>query len=233
MAARYASGFDDACTFLRDSEAAHAAELEEERKQAEAERTAKERELEQAKALAEAQRQRADEQAAARIQARRATWVMAAILALALGAAGFGWHQMRLAQTQSKVALAYLAISGSYRAAREDASLGGLLALQGLSLARSVNDRTARLKAADQVRRAMNSRLLWSSPPGDDVNAIAFTPDGRHLAAASGKLLRLWDVETGGEEKPIEHDADVKAEAAIYGVNDTTTTRCSTPNGNP
>jgi len=216
-AARYAPGFDDACAFLRDSEAAHAAELEEERKQAEAERTAKERELEQAKALAEAQRQRADEQAAASIRQRRLSWGLAAILALALGAAGFGWRQMQLAQKQSKVALAYLAISGSYRGARKDPSLGGLLALQGLSLARSVHDRTARTKAADQVRRAMNLRLLWSSPPGptgDDVNAIAFTPDGQHLAAASGKLLRIWDVETGREEhptKPIEHVAEVKA----------------------
>ena len=63
----------------------------------------------------------------------------------------------------------------------------------------------------------MNSRLLWSlppGPPGGDVNAIAFTPDGQHLAAASGKLLRLWDVETGGEEPPktrIEHKENVKA----------------------
>ena len=125
--------------------------------------------------------------------------------------------QTKEAEKQSKVALAYLAISASYRAGRKVPFLGGLLALQGLSLARSVNDRTARMKAADQVRRAMNSRLLWSSPPyfpGGDVNAIAFTPDGQHLAAASGKLIRLWDVETGGEDPPktpIEHDADVKA----------------------
>src|SRR5262249_5774989 len=223
-AARDPPGFDDACALLRDSEAAHAAELEEERKQAEAERTAKERELEQAKALAEAQRQRADEQAAASMRQRRLSWGLAAILALALGAAGFGRRQMQVAQEQSQLAqeqstvtLAYLANSGSYRALRKDPSLGGLLALQGLSLARSVNDRTATTKAADQVRRGMNNRLLWSSPPGspgDDVNAIAFTPDGQHLAAASGKLLRIWDVETGREEppkKPIEHVADVKA----------------------
>jgi WD40 repeat protein/energy-coupling factor transporter ATP-binding protein EcfA2 len=51
-ASRYGSGFDDASAFLRDSEAARAAELEKERQQAEAERIAKERELEQAKALA-------------------------------------------------------------------------------------------------------------------------------------------------------------------------------------
>ena len=99
-AERYGSGFDDARAFLRDSEAAHAAELEQERQQAEAERIAKERELEQAKALAEAQRQRADEQAAARIRQRRLSWGLAAILGLALGAAGFGWYQRDLAREQ-------------------------------------------------------------------------------------------------------------------------------------
>src|SRR5262245_61999880 len=57
-ASRYGSGFDDASAFLRDSEAARAAELEKERQQAENERMAKERELERAKALAEAQRAR-------------------------------------------------------------------------------------------------------------------------------------------------------------------------------
>jgi hypothetical protein len=55
-AKRYGSGFDDVSAFLHDSEAAHAAELEQEHRRAEAERLAKERELEQAKALAEAQR---------------------------------------------------------------------------------------------------------------------------------------------------------------------------------
>ncbi len=60
-AERYGPGFEDAGAFLRDSEAAHAAELEQEHQRAEAERMAKDRELEQATARAEAQRQRADE----------------------------------------------------------------------------------------------------------------------------------------------------------------------------
>jgi WD40 repeat protein/energy-coupling factor transporter ATP-binding protein EcfA2 len=97
-AERYAPGFEDASAFLRDSEAAHAAELEQARQRAEAERVAKERELEQARALAEAQRQRADEQAAARVRQGRLTWGLLAFLGLALGAAGFGWYQMDLAQ---------------------------------------------------------------------------------------------------------------------------------------
>ena len=90
-AERYGSGFDDAGAFLRDSEAAHAAELEQERQRAEAERMAKERELEQAKALAEAQRQRADEQAAASIRQRRLIWGLAAF-----ARAGAGCRRVRL-----------------------------------------------------------------------------------------------------------------------------------------
>ena len=97
-AERYAPGFDEAVAFLRESEAAHAAELEQERQRAEAERVAKERELEQAKALAEAQRQRADEQAAASIRQRRMSWGLAAILLLALAAGGYGWSQKRSAE---------------------------------------------------------------------------------------------------------------------------------------
>ena len=87
-AERYGPGFEDAGAFLRDSEAAHAAELEQEHQRAEAERIAKERELEQAKALAEAQRQRADEQAAASIRQRRLSWGLVRFAGLAVGAAG-------------------------------------------------------------------------------------------------------------------------------------------------
>lgn len=76
-----------------DSEAAHTAKLEQERRRDEAERLAKERELEQAKALAEAQRQRADEQAAASIRQRRFSWALVALLALAVGAGFYGWQQ--------------------------------------------------------------------------------------------------------------------------------------------
>ena len=97
-AGQYAPGFNEAISFFRESEAAHAAELDQERQRTEAERAAKERELEQAKALAEAQRQRANEQAAASIRQRRMSWGLAAILLLALAAGGYGWSQKRSAE---------------------------------------------------------------------------------------------------------------------------------------
>ena len=89
-ASRYGSGFDEARAFLRDSEAAHAAELdkEKERQQADAERMAQERELEQTRALAEAQRQRADDQAAARIRQRRLMWGLVVVARAGGGCSG-------------------------------------------------------------------------------------------------------------------------------------------------
>jgi WD40 repeat protein len=105
-ASRYAAGFDAACAFLRDSEAAHVAELkkEQERLQAETERKAQERELEQTRALAEAQRRRADDQAAASVRQRRLVWGLLAIALVALCAAGFGLYQERMAEDQRQVA---------------------------------------------------------------------------------------------------------------------------------
>ena len=57
-AARYAAGFEEAMAFLKASEAANAAELEQERQQAEAAQMAKERELEQ-RARADSERAKA------------------------------------------------------------------------------------------------------------------------------------------------------------------------------
>jgi hypothetical protein len=106
-ASQYGAGFDDACAFLRASEASYAAELkrEEERQQADAERKEQERELEQAKALAEAQRRRADDQAAASLRQRRLMWVLAAVAVVAVSAAGFGMYQRGIAEHQTQVAL--------------------------------------------------------------------------------------------------------------------------------
>ena len=101
-ASRYASGFDEACAFLRESEAARAAELkkEQERLQGEAERKTQERELEQTKALAEAQRRRADDQALASMRQWRLVRGLVVVALLALGAAGFGTYQKRVAEGQ-------------------------------------------------------------------------------------------------------------------------------------
>src|SRR5262249_28529223 len=108
-ASQYGAGFDDACAFLRASEASYAEELkrEQERQQADAERKAQEQELEQAKALAEAQRRRADDQAAASLRQRRLMWVLAAVAVLAVSAAVFGMYQKRVAAIEQQKATDY------------------------------------------------------------------------------------------------------------------------------
>jgi WD40 repeat protein len=105
-ALRYGSGFEDVRAFLRESEAARAAELEEERerKQAAARRIANERELEQARIVAAAQQQRADDQAAARIRQGRLMWGLAVLACLAVSAAGFGRYQQLEAEQQATLA---------------------------------------------------------------------------------------------------------------------------------
>ena len=140
-ASRYASGFDVARAFLRESEAAHTAELkkEQERLQAETERSARERELEQTRALAEAHRRRADDQAAASRRQRRLLWGLAVVALAAVGAAGFGSYQKEVAERQSRIAgerqaqlasAQQKAAEGQRRAAEEKATLARAQAFQ-------------------------------------------------------------------------------------------------------
>ena len=200
-AERYGFGFDEASAFLGDSEAAHAAELEQERQQAEAEQIAKERELEQAKALAEAQRQRADEQAAARIRQRRLSWVLFGVLALAVGFALYGWRQRGAAEHQGKVALSrqFAAESQLVRNQRADFySRALLLAVE--SMQRSPFP----LLEADQALRsllAVMPRPLTELEAPFDRDRLAFSADGNTVAWSDTQgTTKLWTVGTRPSE---------------------------------
>ena len=130
---------------------------------------------------------------------KRISWLTAslALMGICLGVALWQWHEADLA---SKRAMANSAIGGSYAVRRNgDPDLSSLLALQALSLGSSLKDRQIMDRAEDQLRRALDTRLLRSFPHRADVNAVTFSPDGQQLATASGKTLRIWNVDTGEE----------------------------------
>lgn len=124
---------------------------------------------------------------------------------LALTAMGYALNRERQAMMNA-------AISGSY-SKRDQTELRTLLALHGLSLARAGDSADDLARAADAVRRALQQPLKWSRTQGGQVKAVAYHPDGRLVATASGRQVRLWDAATGKEaiDEPMQCDAEVEA----------------------
>jgi hypothetical protein len=193
-AERYGSGFEDARAFLRDSEAAHAEELDRERQRAEMDRLAKERELElaSAQALAEAQRQRADEQAAASIRMRRLSLALASLLFLTLGIANYAWQQRGAAEKWRSKALSRQLAAQATNEIGRDLQLAFLLAAAGYRIAPTNEAR----QSLQRVLIAQPQLSTFLSHQQSGVTSVAFSPDGTTLASASqdGTVL-LWDVD--------------------------------------
>jgi WD40 repeat protein len=195
-AERYAPGFDEAMAFLRASEDAHRARLEEERQRADAERAAKERELEQAKALAEAQRQRADVQAAAR---RRQTIFSIALVVLLIAGpmiAFYAWQQRGQAEYQGRISLArqFASQSQLVREQQPDAYPTALL------LAIEAVERSPMpLLEANQAVRSLIAVMPRPVIQLENVNFrggdLKISPDGRTVAwyDQPGEVT-LWSV---------------------------------------
>jgi WD40 repeat protein len=224
-ASRYGSGFDEACAFLRASEAARAAELEQEHQRAEAARMAKERELEQEKALGEARRQRA-----------RIRWVAGgAMVCIAFAVVAIMmWLNARKAATEATEAEIRARVAEA-KATRlqEDAEAkrvaaqsilfadpsvyvpldtAALLAIAGYQLQPSIEARRGLLAPMGRLAQV---RKILASPTAP--NSVVFAPDGKTAVAAgdNGTLIE-WDLETGRQLRKLEGHPDVRAWALTF-----------------
>ena len=113
--------------------------------------------------------------------------------------------------SQKNRAMAFAAVGSSYSVREKDWQLSILLGLQAVNLARSGAAQDALPRSESALLRALGNRIKWSHVREKKVGAVAFSPDGRLLATASGSQLQLWDAQTGKETtpKPIEHAKNV------------------------
>ena len=65
----------------------------------------------------------------------------------------------------------------------------------------------------DAATGAPRKTFPW--PLGDSISAPAFSPDGKRVAAAGGKHLKVWDVE-GGQEVFADDDPTRHAQAVAF-----------------
>ncbi|CAM5673494.1 hypothetical protein SAVIM338S_07098 [Streptomyces avidinii] len=150
------------------------------------------------------------QQAVAR-RSRRLNMVLAALLVLALVAAGGAFAGWQTAQSQRQAALSQRQAALSRQLAVQSGALIGpnpelasLLAVQAYRTSDTPESREGLWAAA---ALPLHRRLFGHEA---EVTAVAFSPDGRTLATGSAdNTVRLWDPETGKLRSTLEGPTSV------------------------
>ncbi|MDE3089474.1 MAG: PQQ-binding-like beta-propeller repeat protein, partial [Chloroflexota bacterium] len=191
------------------------ASLEQEQHDEQEREAQRQRELEAAQKLAEEQKQRAEEQSRAAHQLRwraihlTVAFVLALVLALialffgdqANQSASTAQANARAAEQQRLIATSRELSAASLNNLNVDPELSILLASRAVSLTYSI-DRTVLPEALDAMHRAVQSSRTQLVLTGhtDEVNGVAFSPDGTRIATASDdNTAKVWDAATGKE----------------------------------
>lgn len=68
----------------------------------------------------------------------------------------------------------------------------------------------ATLDGPTVVERPDGTGLVTLAKPGPEANALAFSPDGKHIVGAfENNTARIWNATTGKQERVLKHDATV------------------------
>ena len=182
------------------------------------------RELETAQQLAETESQRAEEQARAAQRLRQRALFLAGALViagiLAVVAVVFGQQasqnerqavtQQQEAEHQAHLATSRELVAAAVNNLEDDGDRSVLLALQAVTTTYAI-DQTVLPEALTTLHQAIPAARVQLTLAGhtDNVNNVAFSPDGTRLATTSGdKTAKIWDAKTGKELLTLKGHTD-------------------------